>query len=102
MSAKLNGLGGFDAACIGEALDIADKLGEVAAAPPAKTENAKNAKLLRDQLAHLLNQRVLTVRAAARFVFRKHPDIAKLPASAYERRRRAESRRAKANAESAQ
>jgi len=93
---QLDGLGGFKASEIDEALEIADKLGQVSLTPTARSEAARDAKLLRDQLAHLLFDRVRLVRAAARFVYRNHPEIARLATSAYERRRRAESRRAKA------
>ncbi len=98
MAAALDGLGGFQASSIDEALRIADSLGEVSQTPGARSEKSRDAKLLRDRLVQLLNDRVGTVRAAARFVFRNQPQIAKIPASAYERRRRAESRRAAASA----
>ena len=101
MAGALGGLGDFDAAEIDEALEIADKLGQVSLTPNARSEKAREAKLLRDQLSCLLSEKIRLVRSAARFVFRKHPDIARQATSAYERRRRAEARRAKAKAEAA-
>lgn len=96
MADQLSGLGNFDASGIEEALRIADQLGEVTLTPTARSEKARDAKLLRDQLANLLSDKVRLVRSAARFVFRNQPEISRLATSAYERRRRAEARRAKA------
>lgn len=93
---ELDGVGAFDAALIAEAKELAGKLGEVRQGPPQASEESRNAIRLRNQLATLLQDRVRTVRAAARFVFRNHPDIARQAGSAYERRRRAALRRKKA------
>ncbi|WP_437722481.1 hypothetical protein [Sorangium sp. So ce861] len=56
-------------------------------------EKARDALLLRNKVIGLLNARISTVRAAARFVFRDRPDIVRESTSAYERRRRAEAKR---------
>jgi hypothetical protein len=53
------------------------------------------AKLLRDRMANLLQDKISFVRSAARFVFRSDPDIIKEVTSSYERRKRAASRREK-------
>ena len=58
MADDLNGLGDFDATDIDEAVKIADRLGQVSLAPTVRSEEAKNAKLLRDQLVSLLWNRV--------------------------------------------
>jgi hypothetical protein len=50
----------------------------------------------RDRLATLLYQRMSKVRKAARYSFRKHPDVLREVTSAYQRQRRA---RARANAD---
>ena len=47
---------------------------------------------LRNRLITLLLDRMRRVRAAARYVFRNHPEIARRATSTYERRRRARSR----------
>jgi hypothetical protein len=44
---------------------------------------------LRNRLAMLVYDRILLVRAAARFVFRGHPDLVKKVGSHYSRKRRA-------------
>ena len=94
---RIAGLGGFDVALIDEAFDLAEKLGGVGAQPSPNKE-ATAAKLLRDQMASMLQQKMRLVRGAARFVFRGQPQIARQASSAYERRRRAASRRAAAAA----
>jgi len=92
----LHGLGGFDKAKIAEALALAKSLGEVTQTPSVRSEQARDAKLLRDRLAQLLADKVRLVRSGAKFVFRDHPEIARGFASAYERRRRAAQKRASA------
>jgi hypothetical protein len=98
MADKLNGLGDFDSAMIDEGFQVSNKLGHITQTPSARTDEARAAKLLRDRISNLLQDRVSKVRSAAWFVYRHHPKIAKLPTSAYERRRRAEARRAAAKA----
>jgi len=93
---EVSGMGGFDPDEIDEAFDIAEKLGEVAAAPGMKSPQIQSALVLRNKLAHMLQQRLRLVRSAARFVFRHHPDLIKEATSSYERRRRSEYNRAKA------
>jgi hypothetical protein len=95
--AKLSGLGGFDVALIAEARQLATELRERSAGPatvdpkPAERE----ALDLRNRLVTLLSERVARIRAAARFVFRKHPELIREVSSAYERKRRATARKRK-------
>lgn len=91
---EMDGLGGFKVALIQEARDVAADLRNRSATAP-KSEEATKAKLLRDRLAMLLQNRMGAARSAARFVFRNVPNIAREAVSAYERRRRAEARRVK-------
>jgi hypothetical protein len=95
----LDGLGGFDAAYIDEARVVAKALREKPSTPVVMTPEAKRAIALRNKVATLLWDRMSIVRAAARFVFRGQPEIVREATSAYERRRRAVARRAKAKKE---
>ena len=83
--AALDGLGGFDAALIGEAKELVAQLREHA---PIESAEADGALDERNRLITLLQRRVGLVRAAARFVFRRDPAIIREVTSAYERRRR--------------
>lgn len=99
---ELDGLGGFDVAMIAEAKKLADEIRATPIAPPSADETAKLAK--RNRLLQLLDKRVRKVRAAAKFVFRAHPEIAKQVASPYERKHRIVAKRAatrRKNAETA-
>lgn len=97
---KLLGLGGFSAALIDEARTLGTRLREQSAgsarveAKPAEREALE----LRNRLATMLSERMARVRAAARFAFRRQPELVKEVGSAYGRRRRALSRRRKAEA----
>ncbi|APR86465.1 Hypothetical protein A7982_11814 [Minicystis rosea] len=95
----IDGLGGFDVAHIDEARVVARALREKPATPAPTTLEAKRAIALRNKVATLLWERMSIVRAAARFVFRGQPEIVREATSAYERRRRAAARRAKATKE---
>jgi hypothetical protein len=53
---------------------------------------------LRNRLVTLLDQRVSKVRRAARYVFRDHPEVVRQVTSAYERKRRVETKRRKKSA----
>lgn len=90
---EVGGLGGFDVKLIDEAKAVAEQLRNRPAAPVMKTEDAARALALRNRLATLLSIRMGFVRGAARFVFRNHPDIVREATSAYERRKRAATRR---------
>jgi len=95
---KLVGLGGFEPALIEEARALAVQLREQSAGPAfveAKPVE-REALELRNRLATMLSERVTRVRAAARFAFRKHPDLMREVGSAYARRRRALHRKRKA------
>lgn len=93
---ELDGLGDFDVNNIDEAVKTAQRLRErPRAGVNDDSREAHSARLLRDQYATLLTERVQRVRNAARFVFRKHESIVREFTSAYERQRRAEQRRAK-------
>jgi hypothetical protein len=82
----------FDPTLISQANELSKKLLEKNATPVTDSQEAKNARLLRDQLLTLLMQRVRTVRSVAAHVFRKHPTVLRQVTSAYQRRQRAERR----------
>ncbi|XXT21736.1 hypothetical protein WME94_09270 [Sorangium sp. So ce429] len=65
----------------------------LAAAPEAGASAA--ATTTRNQLLHLMVERVGAIRKTAAHVFRRHPEIVREVTSAYERRRRAAARREK-------
>lgn len=95
-AAALHGVGGFDAAYIDEAAALGK---ELLALPPRAgppSEAARDAIVRRNRLLQLLQLRVNLVRASARFVFRRFPEIVRESTSAYARNRRAAARRAKA------
>jgi hypothetical protein len=98
---KIAGLGGFDVALLDEARALASRLREQSAGPaaPHPRPAEREALELRNRLATLLQERVARVRAAARFVFRRHPELIKEVGSAYARRRRAANRKASAEGE---
>ncbi len=56
----------------------------------------------RNRFLQLLDQRVRRVRAVARFVFRKHPDIVRGVISLYERKRRLDAKRSATRKKNAQ
>jgi hypothetical protein len=93
---EMAGLGGFNLALIDEARLLAAQFRGRPALPAIPSEEVARAKALRSRLATLLWTKISTVRGAARFVFRNHPDIVREVTRAYERRRRAASRRKKA------
>ncbi|WP_437576986.1 hypothetical protein [Sorangium sp. So ce887] len=96
----MDGLGGFDVAMLDEAKELAAALRARPTESAGLGEKAREALILRNKVIGLLNARMATVRAAARFVFRDRPDIVREVTSAYGRRRRAESaRRAKKKAD---
>lgn len=93
----LDGLGDFDVALLNDAPGLAARIRarSVATAPsPAHTAAMEK----RNRVVNTLAVRVVAARSAARFVFRKHPEIARRATSAYQRRTRAASRRAAAAA----
>jgi hypothetical protein len=97
----LDGLGGFSAAHIDEAIALASELRGRPVHTATLSDEARQALDLRNKLAGLLLERMNLVRAAARFVFRGKPQIIRDATSAYERRRRAAARRAKPAAQPA-
>ncbi|WP_437289241.1 hypothetical protein [Sorangium sp. So ce406] len=92
----LDGLGGFQAGYLDEARAVAAELRRLPAQAEAISRQAQEALLLRNKLAALLIERMGLVRSAARFVFRGQPEIVREVTSAYDRRKRAAARRAKA------
>jgi len=90
---EIDGLGGFDVKLLDEAKAVAQQLRDRPPTPVQQREAATKALALRNRLATLLSIRMGLVRGAARFVFRNHPDIIREATSAYERRKRAASRR---------
>ena len=90
----MDGLGGFDARLIQEAVELARTLrDQPATAQHAPVTKAAEAMLLRNQLAALLFRKIAICRNAIRFVFRRHPDVVREAASTYYRKKKAESRR---------
>ncbi len=92
---ELDGLGGFEAALIDEAGELAAALRERPAQPEVSSSKTRDALALRNKLAGYLLAQMGLVRAAARFVFRNQPEIVREATSAYERRKRATTRRSK-------
>lgn len=89
----------FDPSLITEARALANQLAARGPAAQATEEARKKSRALastRNRLLHLLVDRVRLVRRAAAHVFKGHPAILREVTSAYERRRRAEARRKKA------
>ncbi|HSO00487.1 MAG TPA: hypothetical protein VLS89_19480 [Candidatus Nanopelagicales bacterium] len=90
---ELDGLGGFEAGFLDEARQVAAALrARPAQAEPLSSE-ARAALDLRNRLASVLQAKMTLVRSAARFVFRRNPEIVREVTSAYERRKRAAGRR---------
>jgi hypothetical protein len=89
----LEGLGGFEVKSIDEARDVAKALRDQPAAAELMSAKTKAALGLRNRLVRLLQAEMSLVRAAAKFVFRAEPEIAREATSAYERRRRASAAR---------
>jgi hypothetical protein len=86
-AAGLEGIGGFELAMVDEAEALAKQLRE-RPTTPTSPENTRRTLDMRNRVATLLLDRMGQVRAAARFVFRNHPEIARESSSAFERRRR--------------
>ena len=84
----LAGVGGFDPRQLDQAMVLARALRERASAPRRPPRATREALGLCNKLVALLRDRVATVRAAARFVFRDHPEIIREVTSAHERKRR--------------
>jgi len=95
----LEAIEAFDVGLIDEAKELAAKLRE--RAPGVRRPNAEEGEALdlRNRVGTLLLRRMNVVRAAARWVFRHHPEVVREVTSAYERRRRSEARRAKRKAD---
>jgi hypothetical protein len=94
-AAELSEVANFDKHLIAEARDLVRRLRD--REPGRATPAALKAALeKRDRIATVLVDHVARVRAGGRYVFRHHPEIARQATSAYERRRRAEARRAAA------
>lgn len=92
---SLAGLGGFEVALIDEARKLALRLREQSAVSACLSAGpkAREALLLRNRLGSMVHDRILLIRAAARFVYRGQADILKQVSSAYGRKRKAKSRR---------
>jgi len=96
----IDGFGEFDSAMLDEATQLAARLRERSASRPPGVE-VEQAMDWRNRLTTLLSDELSRVRAAARFVFRHHPQIRQRATSAYQRRSRAARRRAAAAANAA-
>lgn len=89
--ARLEAVQAFDCASIDEALVLADELRRVRR--PDRQPELTAIRTERDRLMGEIWGRVLEIRAAARFVFDEHPELARLPSSERGRQQRATSRR---------
>ena len=88
---KLRMLGDFDLSLIEEAKELAPKIVEIGAIK-ADDEISENMKL-RNRICTLIMLKVREIRRAARYVFRKHPDVIRKFTSTYQRRKRLETKR---------
>ena len=95
---RLAALGDFDTAVIEEAKQLVEKLSE--GGPPQPGRPSSPEIDLRNRLLSLLVQQVRKVRAAVRYVFRRHPDIVRKVSSAYQRRKRSVTRKKKEEGDS--
>lgn len=84
---RLVGLKGFNMSVIDDAHHLARELRQISH-DVASTEPTARALDLRNRIATLLTDRMALVRSAARFVFRNHPNIARLTSSTFDLRRR--------------
>lgn len=88
---ELNGLGGYDVSLLDEGMELSDRLRalpKLNLGGNTQTHHKRRQKLLR-----LLDVEVRRARAAARFVYRRHPAIVREVTSAWERAKRTEVRR---------
>lgn len=96
---ELDGLGGFNRALIDEATSLAAALLALPRTTSRQSPEARVALAARNTRINELYHHVRRIRAAARFVFRHHPDIAREATSTWERQMRAaRARRKLANA----
>lgn len=92
---ELDGVGGFDAALVDEAKSLSHRIRRRPTAAERANQRGGDLVTLRDRVAAMLFQRMQRVRAAGRYVFRHHDDVAREFTSPYERTRRAARQRAK-------
>jgi hypothetical protein len=94
--AELEGLGGFEVSLIDEATQLAAQLRALPAEPTQdpNRQQTREALDLRNRISWMLQRQMSMLRAAARFVFRHHPELARSFPSTYERKKRAAARRA--------
>jgi hypothetical protein len=87
---EIAGLGGFEGGLIEAARSIGTKLREQSAGPTGTEPlpGERQAYDLRNRIGKLLFDRMQRTRAAAKFVFRKEPQLVREVTSAYERRTR--------------
>jgi hypothetical protein len=95
------GIGGFDASLVTEAKKLSKEL-RSGSEPAAPTAASARALAKRNRILQLIDQRVRRVRAAAKFVYRKHPQVARETTSAYERSRRVVAKRSATRKKNAQ
>jgi hypothetical protein len=88
----LKGLGGFDPALLDEAERLSKLLRE-RPTTPMPAENTRRALDIRNRIATLVVNKMYLIRAAARFIFRNHPEIARGAGSSYLRRHRSAARK---------
>ncbi|XXT22565.1 hypothetical protein WME94_13505 [Sorangium sp. So ce429] len=86
----------FDVRLILEARKLAEDLQRRTLETIPEGGTSAAATTIRNQLLHLMLERVGAIRKTAAHVFRRHPEIVREVTSAYERRRRAATRREKA------
>ncbi|WP_437758331.1 hypothetical protein [Sorangium sp. So ce1389] len=86
----------FDVRLLLEARKLAEDLQRRTLETIPEGGTSAAATTIRNQLLHLMLERVGAIRKTAAHVFRRHPEIVREVTSAYERRRRAATRREKA------
>lgn len=86
---EIDGLGGFDVALLDEAPVLAEKLRNLPTIMPRRSPQAKAALADRNTKINQLYVHIRRLRAAAQFVFRHHPELAREARSAWDRNKRA-------------
>lgn len=96
--AELAAVPGFDRALVGEARQLATALRERDHRADVKRSGHHAATVRRRELLGQLVEKMGLVRAAARFVYRRDPDVVRLFTSEYARKKKRENRAAKGKA----
>ena len=90
---RLSLLKDFDLSLIDEARDLARTISE--SGPSRPGQDTSEDIELRNRICTLISIRIKKIRKAAKYVFRKHPEIIRQFTSDYQRKRRMEAKRKK-------